>query len=75
MNDVEELARWLHRTACRLRGRLWLSRGVRPIAWAQVSESRRDDYRAVARELLTNPPAVLFTPVVVVGLHEGKSRV
>jgi hypothetical protein len=27
MNDpVEQLARWLHRTACRSRGRVWLAR-------------------------------------------------
>jgi hypothetical protein len=34
--------------------------------WDDLEEIRRDDYRAVARELLEHPPAVLCVPGVVV---------
>jgi hypothetical protein len=68
MDDVERLARWLHRTVCRKRGRVWSRAGIgQPVSWKQLPEYRRDDYRDVARELLTNPPAVLCVPGVVVG--------
>lgn len=70
MNDVETLAHWLHLTFCRLRAGE-TSRRTQLLPWSLLDESARDDYRAVARELLTDPPACLCVPDVVIAA-EGK---
>jgi hypothetical protein len=70
-DQIEQLAEWLHNTVCCLRGSAWVSVGLlAPIPWEDLEEWQRDNYRAVARELLENPPECLVSVPVVV---EGRS--
>jgi hypothetical protein len=66
MDNVETLARWIHEAFERTRAAAWKAVGRDLTTWDDLEEIRRDDYRAVARELLEHPPAVLCVPGVVV---------
>ncbi len=52
-HSVEELARWFHVTTVRGRGREWLRRGKKVVAWGQLPEWRKDDYRFMALAMLS----------------------
>ncbi len=62
--DVEDLARWLHETALRLVP--YTGHDQPNLSFEGVRPQTKKRYKAVARELLTNPPPCLSVlPIVV----------
>ena len=67
MTDTETLARWLHGAATRLSK---LQPSEYYVGWKDLKKENKARYRAVAAEILTNPPQVLIdacaaVPVIV----------
>ena len=60
MTDTETLARWLHEAATRL-GKLQPSEYY--AAWKDLKKETKARYRAVAAEMLANPPQVLINAI------------
>jgi hypothetical protein len=55
LTTVERLARWLHDAYFKRAEQL----GQGPAKWSDLSNQQRENYRAVAGELLNRPPSWL----------------